>query len=490
MKFVVILLALLASVSIAQVENPLTRRPDVELTIEPTPQPALPATAAPSGSTSPQPTRTPPPAPSTAPQQAQLEQLAEETPRPADPTPQAVQTTSSPLSLPPSRSPQPSLSADLPSNAFDYLLLSPVHTVFVSVIRDAKLESVFRDAKNVTIFAPTDAGLFRTLRDLRYKKSGQPEAVSQFLTLLLERQKDMFNFTRAILYHIASPSLLLEEIKPRGASFADRFVRTASGDDIEFNAGRLQDNAEAFPNSNFSTPNDLRFSNSILHSIDRLLLPVNLDREKVTLDVYELSKTFTPVIRRNETEPIIAKRRKCFPLSASVRTANGNVVKMADLRAGRSIHISENGDASAVFLFSHRATDGVHEFVRLVTRSGHTITLSHGHFLYANGRLSAASAVRVGDVLRTVDGPSRVIGLSVVRERGLVAPHTLHGDIVVDGVVASSYTTAVHPRLAQIMLAPVRAVVRLGLATEPLGAALYGGADGVARFLPAGPELY
>jgi hypothetical protein len=57
---------------------------------------------------------------------------------------------------------------------------------------------------------------------------------------------------------------------------------------------------------------------------------------------------------------------------------------------------------------------------------------------------------------------------------------------VVNGVRASSYTRSVHPRVAHVLLAPVRAVVRAGLATEPLGGLFYDGADRLAALMPKG----
>jgi hypothetical protein len=42
---------------------------------------------------------------------------------------------------------------------------------------------------------------------------------------------------------------------------------------------------------------------------------------------------------------------------------------------------------------------------------------------------------------------------------GLYNPHTMHGDIVVDGVHTSTYTDSVAPALAHALLWPVRMLV-------------------------------
>jgi Hint module len=43
-----------------------------------------------------------------------------------------------------------------------------------------------------------------------------------------------------------------------------------------------------------------------------------------------------------------------------------------------------------------------------------------------------------------------------VWREGLFNPQTLHGDVVVDGLRASSYTTAVEPAVAHRLLWPLR----------------------------------
>lgn len=360
-------------------------------------------------------------------------------------------------------------------SVFEYFVSSPNHRVFDDMIRKAGLIDFFLKAKGITVFAPTDAAFLTTLRDFRYK--GESNNVLAIWSRMFNNRD--FNLTRIVLYHVTPQQLTASQLECMGSSFAQHLVKTASGDIIELSKGMLQDKAKSLPNPKLTKPLDVQAPNGIVHSLNRVLFPIVIDREVLTKQLEQLEDN------NGEESP-----KACFPLSATVRTAEGDIVHMRDLDAGHLVHVSEAGDASAVFLFTHRTTEGEYNFVRLATRSGHAITLSEGHYIYANGRLTAASAVRVGDVLRTMKGPSRVISVVNVREQGLVAPHTMHGDIVVDDIVASSYTTAVHPTLAQMMLAPMRAVVRLGLAKEPLGAVLYNGADRIVQFLPAGPKLY
>ena len=56
-----------------------------------------------------------------------------------------------------------------------------------------------------------------------------------------------------------------------------------------------------------------------------------------------------------------------------------------------------------------------------------------------------------------------MLAVRSARKTGLYNPHTLHGDIVVDGVLTSTYTAAFSPTLAHVALAPLRALYRAGV---------------------------
>lgn len=147
----------------------------------------------------------------------------------------------------------------------------------------------------------------------------------------------------------------------------------------------------------------------------------------------------------------------CFPAGATVRTSRGSV-RMDRLRLGDAVDVGK-GKFSDVFLFTHADPDRVSRFVSLTTASGRRLLTSPGHLVYANGALVAVGSVRVGAfMLDTENKPDRVVSVSEVLARGLYNPHTLHGDIVVDGFRCSTYTTAVDPAPAAAALAPLRAL--------------------------------
>lgn len=158
---------------------------------------------------------------------------------------------------------------------------------------------------------------------------------------------------------------------------------------------------------------------------------------------------------------------------------------MDALSVGDEVAIG-GGKYSSVFMFTHALSEAKYEFVRLVT-GDRTITLTSGHYLYVSGSLRAAGTVRVGDTLELDDGKiGGITAVSLVKDTGLYNPQTVHGDIIVDGVRASTYTTAVEASFAHAALAPIRAVFnRLALST----ALFNNGADNAAKCVPSGPSV-
>ncbi len=148
----------------------------------------------------------------------------------------------------------------------------------------------------------------------------------------------------------------------------------------------------------------------------------------------------------------------CFPAGARVSTKQRGVVTMAELRIGDQVEVGA-GEYSAVYMFTHREESKMHEFVELETERGARLRLTAGHFVYADGALKRADEVRVGEhVADRNSNPSRVVSIGMVVDKGLYNPQTLHGDIVVEGVVASTYTRTFDKPVAHAMLAPMRAV--------------------------------
>lgn len=146
-------------------------------------------------------------------------------------------------------------------------------------------------------------------------------------------------------------------------------------------------------------------------------------------------------------------------------------MRMDKLRVGDVVHV--RGDVfSPVYMFSHWDSTVRSTFVQLTLSSGKLLHISPTHYLYSNGVLKPAYQVAYGDMLMsslssTGDMSSDVvIRIKEVELDGLYNPHTLDGDIAVDGITTSTFTTAVAPHVAHGLLTPVRLLYRLGLPTR------------------------
>lgn len=147
----------------------------------------------------------------------------------------------------------------------------------------------------------------------------------------------------------------------------------------------------------------------------------------------------------------------CFPASARVQLEDGTQKSMDDVHIGDRVMAGE-GVFSKVFMFTHKLSHGLHRFLQISLESGDSITVTPGHYIYVNGRLTAAAAAVIGDTLEFADGSSsRIVVVTQIISRGLFNPQTIHGDLIVDGVRSSTYTSAVEPSAAHALLTPFRA---------------------------------
>lgn len=159
-------------------------------------------------------------------------------------------------------------------------------------------------------------------------------------------------------------------------------------------------------------------------------------------------------------EPVSASPEvsfSCFPANAQVELEAGTVKQMADVEVGDRVKVSSDR-FSEVFMFTHRQRSGLYNFVTLhISGLPLPLQLSDGHYLSVNGELKAAGRVRAGDVVMLGGGStSTVTGVSRRTERGLFNPKTVDGDIVVNGVLASTFTTALAPAATHALLSPLR----------------------------------
>eukprot|EP00178_Gracilaria_changii_P026703 TRINITY_DN823_c0_g1_i1.p1 TRINITY_DN823_c0_g1~~TRINITY_DN823_c0_g1_i1.p1 ORF type:complete len:498 (-),score=82.24 TRINITY_DN823_c0_g1_i1:991-2484(-) len=146
----------------------------------------------------------------------------------------------------------------------------------------------------------------------------------------------------------------------------------------------------------------------------------------------------------------------CFPGDAQVEMADGSFKNMDELSVGDEVRVGNK--FSRVFMFTHSKAETITRFLQLLTKSGRKLSLTSGHMLYVNGIIRAAEQVQVGDYLSLVDGIDQVVKISTVVKKGLFNPQTVHGDIVVNGLLTSTYTSAIDTKVAHSMLLPLRVI--------------------------------
>ena len=185
-------------------------------------------------------------------------------------------------------------------------------------------------------------------------------------------------------------------------------------------------------------------------------------------------------------EPVKVTNR-CFPASATVLLESGATKTMAELQVGDRVLV-DKGIYSDVYMFTHRYSEFEGPFVAITTESGENIMLTHDHYIYVNGSLAVAGSVAVGDIVITKDGEAVVKSVATERAKGLYNPITMDGNIVVNGIKTSSYTSIIVPSLAHSLLWPARMLYSLGI--DLLEGVFDEGSETIASILPHGARRY
>jgi Hint module len=147
-------------------------------------------------------------------------------------------------------------------------------------------------------------------------------------------------------------------------------------------------------------------------------------------------------------------------------------ITLKELRVGDVVAAAPGAVYSSIYSFAHYEPTVIHSFLQIFTnhsRSASPLEVTDDHLVVVNDRVTRARHIRVGDTLTTEDGSAAVVqSIDTVRRRGLYAPLTEHGTIVVSGVTASVYVgllDAVDDQrqhdLAHGLFAPIRLICRL-----------------------------
>ncbi|XP_035458215.1 desert hedgehog protein B [Spodoptera frugiperda] len=189
-----------------------------------------------------------------------------------------------------------------------------------------------------------------------------------------------------------------------------------------------------------------------------------------------------------KTESSVGTGAGCFPEGAMVYTEKGprdiTTIRIGD----KVLSASDDGKMiySEVLTFIDRDPNATRQFIEVTAENGVTITTTPSHLLLlaaADGwRESFAANVEIGDVLLTrgpadVMRPSRVVKTRMLSKRGVYAPLTRTGTIIVDDALASCYALVRSHSLAHAAMAPLRWMARWSGSSElPRGVHWYASA--------------
>eukprot|EP00956_Cyclotella_meneghiniana_P037104 scaffold134538_cov38-Cyclotella_meneghiniana.AAC.1 len=138
--------------------------------------------------------------------------------------------------------------------------------------------------------------------------------------------------------------------------------------------------------------------------------------------------------------------RDCFSLESTVFVKDKGAISIKDLRIGDMVLSDDQGGYTKYYSRGHYLEQARAEFLRIYTESQvNPLELTPAHMIFreADALPVPAHSIKVGDVVKTIDGPSKVIDVRKISRKGIFNPLTVSGAIVVDGIVSSTHTT--HP---------------------------------------------
>ncbi len=170
----------------------------------------------------------------------------------------------------------------------------------------------------------------------------------------------------------------------------------------------------------------------------------------------------------------------CFPSSSvvNVQSKDGviNQKKMANLDVGDKVMSWDEKRNRVIFtqviMFAHHASDAIDvEYLKIALEDGNEITLSGNHLVMVGEHKKAimAQKVKPGDILFSVDenleiSPKKVLAVEKVIEQGFYCPITLHGNLIVDNVLASCYASVQdHVFLEGLVKISAQSIAHFGL---------------------------
>jgi len=152
---------------------------------------------------------------------------------------------------------------------------------------------------------------------------------------------------------------------------------------------------------------------------------------------------------------------QCFSADTWVETESRGHVQVKSLLEGDRLRALDVATGDLVFskfvTYGHDDADMWVHYVQLTTASGKQLKISDTHLiLKSSGEFVFAGELQEGDVL---ENEERIVSVDEALEKGAYAPLTEHGTLVVNGLVASCYSSfrshsfahAIHPTVTWLL---------------------------------------
>mmetsp|Transcript_26182 Transcript_26182/g.48830 ORF Transcript_26182/g.48830 Transcript_26182/m.48830 type:complete len:182 (+) Transcript_26182:226-771(+) len=131
----------------------------------------------------------------------------------------------------------------------------------------------------------------------------------------------------------------------------------------------------------------------------------------------------------------------CFWEGATVDVLHKGEVTMKDLNVGDHI-LSSNGNYEPVYAFAHQDKTSSAKYIEIHSLGGSSpLKVSEDHLVLVNGHYIPAKDIQVGSLLNDASGSTVTVRKvkTGVDAKGLYAPLTPSGTLLVNGIQASSY---------------------------------------------------
>lgn len=128
----------------------------------------------------------------------------------------------------------------------------------------------------------------------------------------------------------------------------------------------------------------------------------------------------------------------CFSAFNTVEVLGKGEVPLPELAIGDYVRAGDSR-FSRIHGFYHLNNDVEATFLRIATNTSKVLEVSEAHLVFVDGVVLRVSSLRIGDRL----GESCIVAIEAISRRGLYSPAALSGDIVVSGILVSTYSSHV-----------------------------------------------